>query len=175
MDIGGAGVFLQAAGAVNSAIGSYYSAKSQQSSLRFAADIADINARISEIGAQSELMKGEREIGALTMRYGQMKSTQRASLAANGVDLGEGSAAEIQASTDILKEIDANTLNSNAVRSAWGYRTQATNYQNDAILKRATASTIDPLGAGLTSLLGSAGSVASSWYNYNKASGQQVR
>jgi hypothetical protein len=162
-------MFSQIGGALSSAIGSYYSAQSQKNNLRFQSDIAGINARIAELGAQSAFNQGQQQVGALTLKAGQIKSSQRAAMAANGVDLGEGNAAEVQASTDIVKEIDANTLIANAVRSAWGYRTQGTNYQNEAAMGRATASTISPLATGFSSLLGSAGSVANSWYLMNKA------
>jgi hypothetical protein len=162
-----ASMFPQIGGALSSAIGGYYSAQSQQSSLRFQADMAAINARIAELGAQSALNQGQQQVGALTLKAGQLKSSQRAAMAANGIDLGEGNAAEVQASTDIMKEIDANTLTANAVRSAWGYRTQSVNYQNEAALRSATADTISPFAAAATSLLGSAGSVANSWYNYS--------
>jgi hypothetical protein len=164
-----AAMFSQIGGALSSAIGGYYSAQSQKNNLRFQSGIADINARISELGAQSALNQGQQQVGALTLKAGQIKSSQRAAMAANGIDLGEGNAAEVQASTDIMKEIDANTLIANAVRSAWGYRTQGTNYQNEAAMGRATASTISPLATGFSSLLGSAGSVANSWYLMNKA------
>ena len=67
-----------------------------------------------------------------------------------------------------MKTIDANTLEANAVRTAWGMRTQATNYQNEALAARATAGAINPGMSAVSSLLGSAGSVASSWYQYSK-------
>jgi hypothetical protein len=164
-----AAAILQVGGALNSAIGGYYGAKSQQSGLRFQADIADVNARIAELGAQSALDRGQRQVGALTLQAGRLKSRQRAAMAANGIDLGVGSAAEVQASTDIMKEIDVDTIIANAVRTAWGYRVEATNYQNDAMMKRATARTISPLATGVASLLGSAGSVASTWYRMNRS------
>lgn len=159
----------QIGGMATSAIGSYFSAATQKATLQGQAAIADTNARIAELGAQSALSQGQQQVGALTLRAGQLKSTQRASMAANGIDLGEGSAAEIQASTDIMKEIDKNTLEVNAVRSAWGYRTQAVNFENDALMKRAGADSISPGMAAATSLLGSAGTVASSWYAWRKA------
>lgn len=71
-------------------------------------------------------------------------------------------------STDVLGAIDANTANANAVRAAWGYRTQATNYANDALNKRAADGAISPFLSGASSLLGGAGQVASSWYRLNK-------
>lgn len=165
---GAGGLALQIGGAFTSAIGSYYSAATNKINLQTQAYLADVNARIAELGAQSALAQGEREIGSLTLRAGQLKGSQRAAMAANGIDLGEGNAAEVQASTDIMKEIDANTINANAVRSAFGYRTQGVNFQNEAIMKRANADSISPLAAFSSSLLGSAGTVASSWYMMNK-------
>ncbi|WP_434516439.1 hypothetical protein AB6Q56_07455 [Dechloromonas sp. ARDL1] len=159
----------QIGGAFTSAIGSYFSAGAQKATLQGQAAIADTNARIAELGAQSALSQGQQQVAQLTMRAGQLKSAQRANLAANGIDLGEGSAAEIQASTDIMKEIDKNTVEANAVRSAWGYRTQAVNYENEALMKRAGAGAISPFMSAAGSLLGSAGTVASSWYAWRKA------
>lgn len=166
--LGLGGLFLQIGGAASSAIGSYYSAATQKINLKTQANLADINARIAELGAQSALLQGQQQVGALTLNAGRLKSRQRAALAANGVDLGEGNAVEIQASTDIMKTIDADTLEANAVRTAWGMRTQATNYQNEALAARATAGAISPGMSAVSSLLGSAGSVASSWYQYSK-------
>lgn len=160
----------QIGGMFSSAIGSYFSAESQKSSLKFQADMAEINARLSETSAQQELLKGERQVGALTLRAGQVKGAQRAAMAANGIDLGVGNAAEVLASTEILKEVDKNTITANAVRDAWGFRLQGTNYQNEALMKRSAASTVSPMASVASSLLGSAGSVASSWYLYNKGS-----
>lgn len=165
--------YLSAVSSVSSlltgAIGSYWSAKSAKSQVESQARLSDINARIAELGAQQELIAGNREVGSISMQAGQLKSRQRVALSANGVDLGEGTAAELQASTDLMKEIDINTATSNAVRSAWGYRTQAVNAQNDALAKRATASGIKPGQAAFSSLLVGAGSVASAWYRLGKS------
>ena len=64
------------------------------------------------------------------------ESAQRVALAANGVDLTEGSDPEILTSTDVLGEGGYNTIHANAVRATWGQRTQATNLQIDAMGKR---------------------------------------
>lgn len=156
------------AGMANSAVGSYYSAQSKASTLNFQADMANLNAQMAERQAQNALYQGERQAGQVSMKYGQVKSSQRAAMAANGVDLGTGSAAEVQASTDISKEIDMNTIAANATRSAWGFKTQAVNYNNEALIGRASAGSISPFGYGFSSLLGGAGAVANSWYRYAK-------
>lgn len=167
--LGVGSLLLQFGGMASSAIGSYYSSATQKINLETQAYLAETNAKIAEIGAQSALYQGQQQVGALTMKAGQLKSKQRASMAANGIDLGVGNAAEIQASTDIMSQTDANTLEANAVRNAWERRTQAVNYQNEALTSRATASGVSPGGSMFSSLLGSAGSVASSWYSLNKA------
>jgi hypothetical protein len=94
--------------------------------------VGEVNAKISEIGAQSELEAGQKQVASMTLQAGQLKSRQRAAMAANGIDLGEGSAAEILASTDIMKEIDKGQIEQNAIRAAWGHRTQGVAQQIDA-------------------------------------------
>ena len=150
------------------ALGAWMSASANQSMLRGQADIADINATTAERSAQSALLAGQREEQRSSLATANLKGAQITGFAANGVDLGQGSAARVLTDTDILGAIDKNTIAANAVRSAWGYRTQATNYQNEALQKRAGASAISPLMAAGTSLLNSAGSVASNWYAMNK-------
>lgn len=160
---------VQGAGAGMSAVGAYFGAQAQKIALRGAADIAEINAQYSERAAQQELYRGQEAVGAATLRAGQVKSAQRAALAANGIDLGEGSAAELLTSTDIAKEMDANTLTANAVRAAWGQRIQGTNASNEAIGRRASANLISAEMAGASSLLGSSSQIAQSWYMMNKS------
>lgn len=100
---------------------------------------AEVNARISEMGAQSALAQGEQQSNVLSLKAGQLKSSQKAAMAANGIDLGVGSAAEVQASTDLMKEIDMNQIQANAVRNAWGYRTQGAIAQSEGITQSANA------------------------------------
>jgi len=157
---------MQGAGATSSVVSSYYGAKANQSSLNLQADLSAINARISESTAQVTLLAGQRDEQRSRLSTAQLKSTQRASMAANGLDLGVGSAAQILATTDLMGEVDAATVHANAVRSAWGYRTQSVNQSNQAALSRASADAISPLGSAATTLLGSGAQVAANWYQY---------
>lgn len=105
-------------------LGASYAEAMARINARSIRQTAEINARIAELGAQSALAQGEQQSNTLSLKAGQLKSTQRAAMAANGIDLGVGNAAEIQASTDLMKEIDMNQIKSNAISNAWGYRTQ---------------------------------------------------
>ena len=138
-----------------SAFGSASVARYQNSIAKAQANIARINAQTMELNAQYALKRGEDAIVQKTMAAGRMKSSQRAALAANGIAVGEGSAAELQASTDIVKEIDTNTIKSNATREAWGYRTQATNYRGQALMAEASQQSTG-LAFGSTLLQGAA-------------------
>lgn len=166
--LGQASVGMQGIGGILSMIGAFGSSYGQRQNLRAQADIADINATTAERSAQSALFAGQREEQRSSLATANLKGTQKAALAASGVDLGEGSAAQILTSTDVMGEVDKNTIAANAVRSAWGYRTQATNYQNEAATKRSGADAISPFMAAGTSLLNGAGAVASSWFQLNK-------
>lgn len=169
MSLATASIAMMGAGAASSTIGAYFGAQNQKTLLNGQAEIAEINARIAELGAQGELARGRAQTNAIGLQHGQLKGKQRAALAANGVDLGDGSAAELQTGGDMMAEIDRNTAEANAIGSAWGYRTQATNMRNDATMRRTTADGISPTMAAASSLLSSGGQVAGSWYAMNKA------
>ncbi len=162
-------LFSQAAGGVASAFGAASQASIQKGNQGAQAAIAEANARIAELGAQAELRDGHQRIAQATAQYGQLKSRQRAAMAANGIALDEGSAADVEASTDAMREADRATLEINAMRAAFGQRMQASNARSQAAMSRANAAGISPGLSAATSLLGSAGRVASGWYDFSKA------
>lgn len=157
------------AGGIGSTLGSYFQADSQRSSLNFQAQMSDINAQIANVGAENEIWKGQQEIATQTLQAGQLKSAQRASMAANGIDLGYGTAAEVQASTDIVKNIDMTTIQSNAIRAAFGYKIQALNDNTRAAMARASAAGISPMADAVTTFGGALSDIASKWTNLKTA------
>lgn len=164
-----AAMALQIGGVASQTFGSYFGAATQKANLYGQANTADANARMAELGAQDELARGQHQIGKLSLQAGQIKSSQRAAMAANGVDLGVGNAAEVQASGDLIKEQDIQTAQLNAIKSAWGYRAQKANYENEAFAARASAKGISPLLQAGTTLIGGASQVASNWYATKKS------
>lgn len=160
---------MMGAGIASSTIGGFFSAQTNKANLNAQAVLDGINARMAESTAQSILYAGQREESNSKLKTAQLKGSQRAAMAANGVDLGGDSAVNVLTSTDVMGEADANTIHANAVRSAWGYRTQATNMQNDALMKRAQASSISPGTSAFNSLLTSASSVSDKWMKLDAA------
>lgn len=177
---------MMAMGAVQSAVGAYYSAQnakyqlsmqglnqsfqlgmqginaeSSASNLEFNANMSDLNAKQMENQAQWSMLTGQRQIGQLTMRAGKIKSAQRASQAARGIVAGVGSAAEEIATTDLAKEMDAITINVNATRAAESARVQTVNFENQSLLARTSAKSARSAGQYYTSSAG----IASNYYS----------
>lgn len=161
--------YMMLAASAASAVGAANSASAQQAGLNYQADVAANNAQIAEWQAQDAIRQGQEQEQSSRLQYAATKGTQRAALAANGVALDEGSAVDILTSTDYLNEMDASTIQANAARSAWGYRTQGTNYRDNATSLRAGAGAISPGSAAGMSLLGSASQMSQTWYRNSQA------
>ena len=155
---------MQGAGMAASAVGAYAKASAQSAALSGQAATADINARLAETQAQQATAAGQRRLQSLQLSTAALKGKQRASLAANGVDIGVGSALNVLDSTDVMGAEDEAAVKLEALQKAWGYRIQGTSYTNDALMKRTAADAISPGFEALTSLVTDAGKVAPSWY-----------
>lgn len=143
---------LSAAGTGISALSAY-----QQS--QTAREVAARNAKIADMQAEDALRRGENEAAEVRRRAAATKSSQRVALAAKGLDLTYGTAADLQDQTDFFGESDAATVRTNARKEAWARRSQGANFQAEA------ASSRPWLAAGST-LLAGAGQVADKWYTY---------
>lgn len=162
---------LVAMGAVSGllgASGSYNSAKAEKAQLKHQARMAEINADLSRHKAEGAFVQGRSQIASTMRQHGQALAQQRASMASRGIDMGYGSAAEARATSEFYAETDYNTMSANALRNAWGYRQEATNYENQALMARANAKAIDPGKQAFSTLLASA---ATTYAGYAMATG----
>lgn len=139
--------------------------KTQASLLESQAAMADVNAKLMDLGVDVAYRKRDAEIGNLTLRAGQIKAQQRVAFASRGVALGVGSTAEVAASTELQKEVDVLTAEMNGLMSAWNYKRQAAMFRaqaegarNSAKIYRHAAPVVGGLYAGsaLASLIGGA-------------------
>ena len=161
-------VALQGVGVVSNTMSSVFQAKAQQSSLRYQADMAEIEARINEYSAQQETRRGNELEQNLRMDAAQLKSSQRVAFAANGLEMTEETPVNILKSTDYMTDRDARNIQVGAALNAFGHRSRAINNQLSAGANRAAAGAISPFMAGASSFLSGASSVATSWYTMNK-------
>src|SRR5699024_11069327 len=82
------------------------------------------NARIAELQAEDAQERGRDAEGRVRVQTRQTIGAQRAALAAQGIDIGDGTAAAIQEDTAYFGELDALTVRNNAALEAFGYRVQ---------------------------------------------------
>jgi hypothetical protein len=168
-------LLLQGAGAGASAYGAYSSSQASKAAYNAQAQIAENNAQLAEWQAEDATARGSVAASDQGLKTNQLKGTQRARMAANGVDLGVGSAQQILTDTDYFGAIDRARIVDNAAREAWGYRSQGTNFDSNANLLRQRAAAESPFLSAGTSLLTSAGKVSSNWYQGTAAASRETR
>ena len=161
--LSGVGAGVQLYGALEEADAKKQQAEFQASQDRFNADISDIQAK-------DAIERGDVDANNLLNQARGVKGAQRAAAASSGVDVNSGSAAALVADTDQLSKFDVETIKSNAVREAFGYKAQAVQLRREAKMtvdagERSARNTILTGGANA---LSSAGSIYSSFKKGNE-------
>lgn len=82
--------------------------------------------------AAAELQKGQEERRALQRKYAGLAGSQRAAVAANGIDISFGSAADTLGDTEQLYREDLNTSIKNNAAAVRGIDISAANYTSQA-------------------------------------------
>jgi hypothetical protein len=132
-----------ATGALNagvSAVGAAQQASATAASERYQAQVALNNQKIAGQYAAQATADGQNQVAAKQEQTAQTIGTERAAMAANGVELNSGSALRIQGDTAKLGDVDAMTIRSNAARAAYGYELQGVSYGQQASLDESAAS-----------------------------------
>jgi multidrug efflux pump subunit AcrA (membrane-fusion protein) len=159
------------ASGVTGFIGAQQQASAAKAQAEYNAAVARNNAIYAERAAKEAEERGRVAEMNQRQKTANLRGRQRAVLAANGVDVNDGSALDIQQDTSALGAIDALTIRSNAEREALGFRQQGQNFGGEAALydARARSASSNGFWSGAGSLLGSAGTVAEKWYRFSNA------
>lgn len=102
------------------------------------AELSDYNASVAELQAKDATQRGAEQEARFRSQVKGIIGTQRAGIAAGNIDVGFGSAVDVQADAAFLGELDALTIRNNATREAWGYRVQAEDLRKRAEIARKT-------------------------------------
>jgi hypothetical protein len=108
-----------------SAASTYSQYQGQRAQADLEGRMFDINRTNAEVMASEAIKRGGREATALKTRTRRLIGSQRAAQAASGVDIGSGSAVDVQEDTRVQGERDALTIKNNAWREAFGIRSEA--------------------------------------------------
>lgn len=118
----------QAASAVGGLATSYAQSKAQSSQGSFVQQQYESNRQIAEIQSQDAIRRGEKDASDHRKRVRRLIGAQRAALAAQGIEVNDDSALDIQLDTAGEGAMDELTIKNNAWRESWGYRVQANDY-----------------------------------------------
>ncbi len=102
----------------------------------FEASRLDFNSRLSELRAKDAITRGNKSANAFLRKAKMFRGAQRASLAAQGIEVDTGSASQVQQETEVLSKKDAEQIRNNAWREAYGHRVQAFDFRGQATLRR---------------------------------------
>lgn len=130
--------------------------------------VAENNAKVAEFAARDAERRGESEAMRVRREADALKARQRTIMAARGLDLGEGTAQDIQDQTDFFSIVDQATARDNARKEAWGKRMYGAGYSAQAAGENPYRS------AGLAFMSSGGGKVADKWYTNRGAPGDSI-
>lgn len=143
--------------------GGYQQAQAAKAEGAYAAQVANQNAKVATQQADYERQLGNIEEEKQRRNVRLMLGSQRAALAANGIDTTSGTALDLQSETAQLGEEDALAIRANAARRAWGYEVDAMNQKANAAAAKARGK-----NQAIGSYLGAAAQSAALGYQYVK-------
>lgn len=154
---------LAIASMVASGVSAYQGSEARKAAGEYDAAVARNNAQVSKWKASDAEDRATTQAMNIGRQVNDTRGKQSAALAANGLDLGFGSAAGSLEKTDYFGLMDQKTAIENGNNEAWGYRQQASNYETQAKWSSSKASAENPFMSAGLSMLGAAGNVATKW------------
>ncbi len=138
------------------ALSSYAKMKAQKQAFKQQEKLALYNATLSDNQARQAIEDGTNAVTDYQRNVSAFKSSQINALAENGIDVTQGSAIDLLASTEMLAQGDIDSIKYNAALQSWGHKVQATNYRNQAENYRVAGKSIRPVLSTILNLSGEA-------------------
>lgn len=174
LGIGAVATVASVASGIVGGISSYQQGKAQQAQAEYQAKVAEDNARIAQQNASNVRQEGIEESRMQRMKTLQTVSSQQASMAANGLDISQGTPLDVIEDTATMGELDALTTQYNSETKAQAYEQQANNFNNQANLDRIAgrnamqAGKMNALSSGLNTISSLGKSVSNYWWGFAK-------
>lgn len=154
----------QAFGVGYATMAAYNRGQMQKNLMGYEADVARNNATMAGYQADVAQHVGEQQEQNSRLRTGQIMGSQRAVLGASGVDMGQGSASEVLATTDYMGERDAMTIRQNTANEVWALNNEKRNFMAESEAARDSASAINPTMSAIGTFATGATMFARQWY-----------
>jgi len=134
----------------------------------------ETNMRLANIQANDAIARGESAANEQKKKVKQLIGTQRAALAAQGIEVNSDTALDIQADTAGMGALDVLTIKNNAWREAWGYKVQALDYSGQAVMA-GISSKFNATQTLLTGGMNIAKDVTGGIYSYESVKAMKVK
>lgn len=131
---------LMIASAAVTAMGQITSGIAAHNQANYEAGVAKQNAGFSEQQAQDSIQNTSLEAARRYREGGKLEGQQQTAMAANGIDLGFGSALDVQRDTKMITAEDVGQINKAGYQQTRGYEINAYNYRSQAAADRAKGS-----------------------------------
>lgn len=143
------------------AISTVQKVQTDQAQADYASKVAQNNATTAGYAAADATRRGDLEAQRVQRQTAQMVGQQRAGYAAKGLDITEGTPADVIDQTNFFGAADAKTARYNGQVDAWGKQVQAQNFSSQA-----GAASYNGQQAATGDLMSGASAVAGQWYMY---------
>lgn len=160
--------FLALGAAVITAAGTAYGGLAANAQGKYQAKIAERNADLVSEQSRDALERGQVDLQRHYRRASQLQGAQRAAMAANGVDLGYGSALDVQQDTAMLTSEDAGQIHKNTFNELRGFDISAANERASGRAARAKGRS-----AMIGSFMSAGGTLLSGASQFGKMQGEQ--
>lgn len=107
----------------------------------YQSNMFNYNAKLADYSASDALKRGDKAVDALGRDVKKTIGSQRAALAAQGIEVDSGSALDVQANTQTLGKLDALQIKNNAIMEAYGYKVEAQQAKTNAQMALTAANT----------------------------------
>jgi hypothetical protein len=170
-----AGTATQAVGQWKAGTQAKKAGEAQRRAAESQAELLDFNAQVADLQAVDATARGLQEESRFRQGVRVMIGSQRAGIAAGGIDVGYGSAVDVQADAAMLGELDALTIRQNAAREAWGYKVEAADTRQRAKIARTEGVMLEAAGranqtaariGAVGGILGAGGSLLEARYGF---------
>lgn len=135
-----AGTALSAVGSISQGNAAASASRDAAKMQAYQAQVAMNNAQIAEQNATRAEQVATTQAQAKSMEAAARLGRVKASQAAGGIDVNTGSNVDVQVGTRMLGKLDTDTIFSNELQKAYGYRSQANDFRSSADLSRMRAS-----------------------------------
>lgn len=116
---------LSASSAVSGFASSWADSQAMRAQGEYQKSMAGINAKFAQVKSKLATDRGNREAADVKRKTKSLIGSQRAALAAQGIDIQSGSALQVQEDTAMIGELEALEIKNNSWMEAFGYRQEA--------------------------------------------------